>query len=79
MTGQGLAFGIAPTTLHTAVMDFTQFVGPDGLALDTDSLNQVLSFFGIETEDEVIKQVVCTIITASLVQAKLSYSVPYRT
>ena len=50
MAGQGLS----PTTLATAVADFTQFVGPDGLALDTESLNQILEAFGVESEDQVI-------------------------
>ena len=68
MAGQGLS----PTTLATAVADFTQFVGPDGLALDTESLNQILEAFGVETEDQVIQQAVCTLTNLNGIQANIT-------
>lgn len=63
---------MSPTTLATAVGDFTQFVGSDGLALDADSLSQILQVFGVETEDEVIQQVVCTLTNTNQVQANIT-------
>jgi len=48
-------------TVINATGDFTQFVDPNGLALDTESLNQILEVFGGEDENTIIQQAVCTI------------------
>jgi hypothetical protein len=63
---------LSPTTLTTAVGDFTQFVGLDGLALDTESLSQILEVFGVETEYAIIQQAVCTLTNLNDIQANIT-------
>lgn len=52
---------MSPKIVINALVDFTQFVGPDGLALDTESLNQILQVFGVGDENMLIQQAVCTL------------------
>jgi hypothetical protein len=52
---------LSPKIMINVLVDFTQFVGPDGLALDTESLNQILQVFGVGDENMLIQQAVCTL------------------
>lgn len=58
--------------MFNASGDFNQFVGADGLALDPESLTQILQVLGVETEDEAIKQAVCTFTDVNQVQANMT-------
>jgi len=58
--------------MFNASGDFNQFVGADSLALDPESLTQILQVLSIETEDKAIKQAVCTYTDVNQVQANIT-------